>query len=72
MLIDFYFKLFTSSNPHDLDRIFVGVHPVVTKKMKADLDKPFSSEEVGQAIREMAPLKTPGPDGMSPLFFQIY
>ena len=24
------------------------------------------------AIREMAPLKAPGPDGMPPLFFQIY
>ncbi|KAL4627231.1 hypothetical protein ACB092_05G153400 [Castanea dentata] len=70
MLVDSYSQLFTSSNPHDLDRILVGVHLVVTGPMRADLDKPFSSEEVGQAIREVAPLKAPGPDGMPPLSFQ--
>ena len=47
LLIDFYFQLFTSSNLYDLDRILVGVHPMVTKEMRANLDKPFSSEEVG-------------------------
>ena len=47
LLIDFYFQLFTSSNLYDLDHILVGVHPVVTKEMRANLDKPFSSEEVG-------------------------
>ena len=72
MLVDFYSQLFSSSNPHNLDRILSGVQPVVSDDMRADLDKPFSSEEVGQAIREMAPLKAPGPDGMPPLFFQTY
>ena len=72
MLVDFYSQLFSSSNPHDLDRILSGVQPVVSANMRADLDKPFSSEEVGHAIREMALLKAPGPDGMPPLFFQTY
>ena len=72
MLVNFYSQPFSSSNPHDLDRILSGVQPVVSDEMRADLDKPFSSEEVCQAIREMAPLKAPGPDGMPPLFFQTY
>ena len=72
MLIDFYSQLFTFSNPHDLDHILVGVYPMVIEAMRTNLDKPFSSEEVGQAIREMAPLKAPRPNGMPPLFFQTY
>ena len=47
LLIDSYSQLFTSSNPYDLDCILVGVHLVVTKEMRAYLDKPFPSEEVG-------------------------
>ena len=45
---------------------------MVTESMSADLMRPFTSEEVGVAIKEMAPLKAPGPDGMPPLFYQTY
>ena len=72
LLNDFYSQLFTSSNPHDIDHILDGVQPVVTKEMRANLDRPFSSEEVGEAIKEMAPLKALGLDGTPPLFFQTY
>ena len=72
ILVNFYSQLFSSSNPHDLDRILSGVQPVVSDEMRVDLDKPFYSEEVGQAIREIALLKAPGPDGMPPFFFQTY
>ena len=41
-------------------------------EMRAELDKPYTSEEVGKAIRQMAPLKAPGSDGMPPLFYQTY
>ena len=72
LLTEFYSNLFTSSNPHDLDCILEGVQTVVTVEMRVKLDKPYTSEEVGEAIREMAPLKAPGLDGMPPLFFQTY
>ena len=45
---------------------------MVTETMRVDLARPFTSEEVGVAIKEMAPLKAPGPDGMLPLFYQTY
>ena len=45
---------------------------MVIEAMRTNLDKPFSSEEVGQAIREMAPLKATRSNGMPPLFFQTY
>ena len=69
LLTEFYSNLFTSSNPHDLDRILDGVQIMVTEEMRAQLDKPYTRKEVGVAIREMAPLKAPGLDGMPPLFF---
>ena len=55
---------FTSSQPHDLDRILDGLEEVVTDEMRADLAQAYTSEEVDAAIKEMAPLKAPGPDGM--------
>ena len=69
LLNDFYSWIFTSSNPYDLDCILDRVQPVVTEEMWADLDRPFLSKEVGEAIMEMASLKAPGPNGMPPLFF---
>ena len=72
LLIEYYANLFMSSNPHNLDRILEGVQPVVTEDMRAALARPFNVEEVECAIKDMAPLKAPGPDGMPPLFYQTY
>ncbi|KAK4386128.1 putative mitochondrial protein [Sesamum angolense] len=36
------------------------------------LAQPFTKEEVVRALFQMAPLKSPGPDGMPPLFFQRF
>ena len=72
LLTDFYTHLFTSLNPHDFDRVLDGVEAVVTETMHEDLMRPFTSEEVAMAIKEMAPLKASGPDGMPLLFYQTY
>ena len=72
MLTDFYSRLFTSLNPYDLNRILKGVLIMVTVEMRAELGKPYTSEEVSTVIREMALFKAPGLDGMPPLFFQTY
>ncbi|XP_050267990.1 uncharacterized protein LOC126712626 [Quercus robur] len=36
---------------------------LVTEEMKVELARPYTSDEVDAAIKEMAPLKAPGPDG---------
>ena len=46
------------------------VQLVVSKEMRDALAKPYTSEDVGVAMREMTPLKALGPNGMPPLFFQ--
>ena len=38
--------------------------------MNVKLLNPYSKDEVDVAIKKMAPLKAPGPDGMPPLFYQ--
>ena len=40
--------------------------------MNATLIAPFREDEVKEALKQMAPLKTPGPDGMPPLFYQHF
>lgn len=32
----------------------------------------YTLEEIEKALKQMAPLKSPGPDGMPPLFYQTY
>ena len=45
---------------------------MVTEEMNAKLTAMYIVEEVELAIKEMAPLKAPGPDGMPLLFYQPY
>ncbi|KAL0430275.1 UNVERIFIED_CONTAM: putative mitochondrial protein [Sesamum radiatum] len=40
--------------------------------MVQELLQPYTAEEVSKALSQMAPLKSPGPDGMPPFFFQKY
>ena len=37
--------------------------------MNDGLVEAFTKEEVETALKQMTPLKAPGPDGMPPLFF---
>ena len=68
IFVDFYTRLFSSSNPTDLERILEGVQPVVSNSMNEALTCLYSREEVEVVIKQMAPLKALGPDGM-PLYF---
>ena len=65
----YYQHLFESDNPT------LGLNSmvkVVTNDMNAQLSQEFMAWEVEVALKHMAPLKAPGPDGMPPLFYQNY
>ena len=64
--------MFTTSNPVGFDDILCGLTPTVTAEMNSSLDRPFVAEEVQRALHQMALLTTPGPDGMSPIFYKSY
>ena len=44
----------------------------VTDDMNAMLLQEFTELEVEEALKQMAPLKAPGPDGIPPPFYQNY
>ena len=72
-IIERYFQdMFNTSQPDGFDAILNGIDPTVTAEMCAALDRDFQAEEVDQALRQMAPLTAPGPDGMSPIFYKTY
>ncbi|KAL0308894.1 UNVERIFIED_CONTAM: putative mitochondrial protein [Sesamum radiatum] len=44
----------------------------VDASIARDLMQPYTAEEVSRALFQMASLKSPGPEGMSPIFFQKF
>ena len=48
------------------------VQPLVTEGMNEMLLSQFNKEEVETTMKQMAPITTPGPDGMPLLFFQTF
>lgn len=69
LLENYYQQLFTSSNPCDIDEVTHHKGWVVTEDMNKELVGNFTCNEVKLALNQMAPLKTSGPDGMSPIFY---
>ena len=68
MVIDYYSSLFTSLGSVGIEDVVQFTKPLVTAEMNSNLIGSFSREEVELALKQMAPLKAPRPDGM-PLFF---
>jgi hypothetical protein len=68
--IEFYQALFTASGVQGVEDCLVGLDSRVTDGMNADLLRHFSAVEVDIALKQMHPLKSPGPDGMSACFYQ--
>ena len=72
MVVEYYTKLYTSSDPIEGGEVVQFIKPKVTEEMNRDLIGEFSRDEVEMAVKQMAPLKAPGPDGMPPIFFQKF
>ena len=72
ILTNFYQDLFTSANPCNMDQAMVDIPCAVTTEMNIMLQEVYTRDEVDRAVFQMEALKAPGPDGLSPLFFQHY
>ena len=72
MFLDYYKQLSTSSNPIKLAAEIDSIPRVVTEGMNGILTSEFQTWDFDNALKQMAPLKAPGLDGMPPLFYQNF
>lgn len=56
-------------NLTEFTELLATVQRKVTPAMNHQLTREYSVQEVKAALKQMYPLKPPGPDGMPPLFF---
>ncbi|KAM6598980.1 hypothetical protein CsatA_018589 [Cannabis sativa] len=68
----YYTSLFTSivSTVENIEDLVQAVGQVVTDEMNETLVKPFSLKEIEEAVFSMPADKSPGPDGMTAMFYQ--
>ena len=68
----YFQRLFTTTNPTQMDLVLDKVDRVVTPDMNHSLLQPYRPEEVQQALFQMHSSKSLGRDGVSPFFFHKY
>ncbi|KAL0388257.1 UNVERIFIED_CONTAM: hypothetical protein Sradi_2707500 [Sesamum radiatum] len=73
-IVSHFEGLYASSRPRreDIAKGTDSLRLVVDASMAVDLLQPCTEVEVSKALFQIAPLKSPGPDGMSPIFFQHF
>ncbi|KAF5442204.1 hypothetical protein F2P56_034891 [Juglans regia] len=72
IILDYFEELFTSSNPVGSTDFLCSLAGKVTSSMNKGLAQPYTEAEVTASLAQMHPSKAPGPDGMSPMFYQKY
>jgi len=70
--VDYFQKLFSSSQLCDASNLLAGMLPRVTASMNVELTKPVTNEEIRQAVFGIRGSSAPGADGMTGLFLQTY
>lgn len=57
------------SEEGDIDQCIGVIEPRVTEAMNSRLNMDYTKEEAKEVLKQMRPLKSPGPDGFSVVFF---
>ena len=72
IILDYFKEIYSTSFPEEFRSSLGVIDRRVSDDMNDALLKEFQVEEVRRALKQMHPTKSPGPDGMSPIFFQNY
>ena len=67
-----YQNLYTTSTSENSSNVLAYVPQLIMDEMNSYLLREFMECEVSAALKQMAPLKAPGSDGMPPLFYQHF
>ena len=70
IILDYFSSIFSSNQPSNFEASLKAMDKRVTPEMNNELLKEFKVEEVWRAFKQMHPTKSPGPNGMSPIFYQ--
>ena len=66
-----YFQdIFRTTSPMAINHVAQAVETKVIPRMNKELLKPFTGVEIREALFQMHPTKSPGPDGMHALFYK--
>ncbi|XP_062102834.1 uncharacterized protein LOC133812999 [Humulus lupulus] len=71
VMVDYFKHLFSASST-DWHSVTECISASISEDVNMDLVRPIESEEVRQALFQMHPDKSPGPDGFSPGFYQKF
>jgi hypothetical protein len=66
----FFQELYTKDDSVSLEELLNLIHTLVLEETNKQLCKPFSDEEIGDALFQIGPIKAPGPDGLPGRFYQ--
>ncbi|XP_071723523.1 uncharacterized protein [Rutidosis leptorrhynchoides] len=72
VVFNHYAEVYHSMRPldEDINRVITLIQPKVTVEINVELGKPFCTRDVFEALQQMGPFKSPGPDGLNAAFFQ--
>ena len=69
---DFYKQLYTSKGSIDKEYIESVPLPKISDEMRSELDKPVTSQELGQALEDLNNNKAAGCDGIPPDLYKVF